>query len=204
MTTEQAMFLGEPPPSEAADVAFNEDRTSDGYINNLTRLWCWRPDVYSAFAALQSGLAKGSGLTRRDRAVLVTATAAERRDSYCSLAWGRRLAGLSDDATAAQIIAGAAAPALSGREVALAVWARQVVREPNATTESQIAGLREVGLGDREIFEATALIAFRLAFSTINDALGATPDKQLADAAPELVRAAVGYGRSPSSAPSPK
>jgi len=61
-----------------------------------------------------------------------------------------------------------------------------------------------VGLGDREIFEATAFIALRLAFSTINDALGAAPDKQLADAAPPLVRTAVSYGRSPSSSPSRK
>src|SRR5437762_13808429 len=140
------MFLGEPPASDAADAAFDEDRSSDGYINMLNRLWCWRPDIYNAFSALQGGLTKASALTKRDRAVLVTATAAERHDSYCSLAWGRRLANLSDDATAAQIIAGAAAPALSDREVALAVWARQVVRGPNATTESQIAGLRVVGL----------------------------------------------------------
>jgi hypothetical protein len=75
-------------------------------------------------------------------------------------------------------------------------------RDPNGTTEGDIAHLREVGLDDREIFEATAWIAFRLAFSTINDTLGAAPDKQLAEAAPALVRAAVSYGRSPSSVPS--
>jgi hypothetical protein len=55
---------------------------------------------------------------------------------------------------------------------------------------------------DYEIFEATAFIAFRLAFSAINDALGAAPDKQLADAAPGPVRAAVSYGRPPFRAPS--
>ena len=143
-----------------------------------------------------------SALTDRDRAVLVTATAAERRDSYCSLAWGTRLAELSDDRTAAQLIGGVAAPALSDREVALAAWARQVVRDPNATTDDDVEGLRKVGLGDREIFEATVFVAWRLAFSTINDALGATPDRQLADDTPAAVRAAVSYGRSPSPTPS--
>ena len=59
-----------------------------------------------------------------------------------------------------------------------------------------------MGLGDPEIFEATAFVAFRLAFSTVNGALGAAPDKQLADAAPEPVRAAVRYGRRPSAEPS--
>ena len=129
-------------------------------------------------------------------------TVAELNDSYCALAWGPRLAKLSDDETAAQVLSGASAPALSDREAALAAWAREIVRDPNTTTDSDVARLREVGLGDREIFEATAFIAFRLAFSTVNDALGAAPDRQLADAAPDVVRAAVSYGRPPAPAPS--
>jgi uncharacterized peroxidase-related enzyme len=200
--TEKTSFLGEAPASEAKDAVFADDRDADGYVNNWTRLWCWRPDLMAAFAKLRANVMGSSALGDRDWAVLVTATAAERDDSYCSLAWGTRLAKLSDDATAAQVIAGAPAPALSEREAALADWARQVVRDPNATTEGDIARLREVGLGDQEIFEATAFVAFRLAFSAINDALGAAPDKELADAAPPEVRAAVDYGRSPSSTPS--
>jgi hypothetical protein len=74
------------------------------------------------------------------------------------------------------------------------------VRDPNSTTEEQVSRLRELGLGDREVFEATAFIALRLAFSTINDALGAAPDQQLAEDAPERVRKAVTYGRPPASA----
>ena len=81
-------------------------------------------------------------------------------------------------------------------------WARALVRDPNATTEGDVERLRAVGLGDREIFEATAFIAFRLAFSTVNDALGTAPDRQLADAAPEPVRAALSFGRAPSPEPS--
>jgi uncharacterized peroxidase-related enzyme len=145
---------------------------------------------------------KNSALTDREWAVLVTSTAAECNDSYCSLAWGPRLAELTDDETAAQVIAGGRARTLSEREAALAAWARMVVRDPNATTSDGVVGLREVGLGDREIFEATVFIAFRLAFSTVNDALGAAPDRQLADEAPELVKAAVSYGRPPSPTPS--
>ncbi len=196
------MFLGEPPESEAKDAAFAEDREDDGYVANHTRLWCWQPDLLSAFKELRARLMSSSALADRDWAVLVTATASELNDSYCSLAWGARLAALSDDETAVGILAGEPVPELSDRESALASWARQVVRDPNAATERDIARLREVGLGDREIFEATAFVAFRLAFSTINDALGAIPDKQLADAAPDKVRAAVSFGRPPAEAPS--
>jgi uncharacterized peroxidase-related enzyme len=190
-------FLGE-LPGEATDAAYAEDLETDGYVWNMTRLWCWRRDFHDSFAALRSSLMSSSALTERDWAVLVTATAAERNDSYCSLAWGRRLAKLSDDATAAQVIADVPAPELSEREAALGTWARQVVRDPNATTSGDVERLREVGLGEREIFEATSFVALRLALSTINDALGAAPDEQLAAAAPELVRAAVSYGRAPS------
>jgi uncharacterized peroxidase-related enzyme len=196
------MFVNEPPASEATEAAYTEDRDADGYVNNVTRLWSWRPDVYMTFAALRASLMESSALTDRDWAVLVTSTVAELNDSYCALAWGPRLARLSDDETAAQVLSGASAPALSDREAALAAWAREIVRDPNTTTDSDVARLREVGLGDREIFEATAFIAFRLAFSTVNDALGAAPDRQLADAAPDVVRAAVSYGRPPAPAPS--
>jgi hypothetical protein len=53
-----------------------------------------------------------------------------------------------------------------------------------------------VGFTDREIFDATAWIAVRLAFSTVNDALGAPPDPQLVERCPPVIREAVTYGRS--------
>lgn len=46
------MLLGEPPASEAAEAAYDADRDSDGYVWNVTRLWCRRPDVNDSFAAL--------------------------------------------------------------------------------------------------------------------------------------------------------
>ncbi len=100
------------------------------------------------------------------------------------------------------MIGGGAPDALSDREVALASWARQVVRDPNATTPSDIAALHDAGLDDQAIFDATAFIAFRLAFSTVNDALGAAPDKELVDKVPVPVRNAVRYGRTPLTTPS--
>jgi len=108
-----------------------------------------------------------------------------------------KLAGLSDAETAARLLANEPPLALSEREQALAAWTRQLVDDPNATTAEDVTRLRAVGLGDKEIFEATTFAAFRLAFSTVNDALGAEPDRQLMDAAPDPIREAVRYGRSP-------
>lgn len=189
-----AAFLADPPKSPAVAAAYEGDVTSDGYVNNLTRVWCWRPEVLASFQALRAELLAGSGLSPREVAVMVAATAAARGDAYCALAWGSRLAELSDEATAASVLQGVDSD-LPEREAALAGWSRQVVQDPNATTEAHVNRLRDAGLNDQEIFEATTWIAFRLAFSTINDALGARPDPQLAEKAPRLVREAVTYGR---------
>jgi len=62
--------------------------------------------------------------------------------------------------------------------------------------------LRAADFDDREIFEATLLLSLRLAFSTVNDSLGAEPDRQLADGVPGPVRAAVTFGRPVAETPS--
>jgi hypothetical protein len=70
-----------------------------------------------------------------------------------------------------------------------------VVTNPNGTTTEDIAKLRATGFAEREIAEATIFVAFRIAFSTVNDALGACPDRELVDAAPREVVDAVTFGR---------
>jgi uncharacterized peroxidase-related enzyme len=192
--TRPAAFLGDPPSSPPVAAAFDADVTSDGYVNNSTRVWCWRTDMLASFQTLRDDLLTESDLSDREVAVMVAATSAARGDAYCALAWGLRLAELSDEATAAKVLQGLDAD-LSNREAALMGWSRQVVHDPNNTTEADVDRLRQAGLSDREIFEATTWIAFRMAFSTINDALGARPDPQLAEKAPRLVREAVTYGR---------
>jgi uncharacterized peroxidase-related enzyme len=196
------MFLSEPPGGEGRERAYTSDLESDGYVNNLTRLWCWRPEVLTAFTEVRGKALEGSSLTELEVAVLVASTASARSDSYCSLAWGSRLAELTNEQTAADVLAGTSAGGLGLRERLLADWARAVVLDPNATTAADVDRLREAGFSDAEIFEATVFIAFRLAFSTVNDALGAQPDAQLAQEAPAMVRASVGYGRPPSPADS--
>ena len=195
------MFLDHPPQSASVDGLFAGDLESDGYVMNLTRLWSWRPEVVDAFGDARATLLDDCELTEADIAVLVVATAAARSDSYCSLAWGRKLAKLIGPDAAGSVIAGGL-EGLDERAEALSVWARQVVADPNATSTTDVQTLRDAGLSDRAIFEATAHIAFRLAFSTVNDALGAAPDLQTAEAAPDAVREAVTFGRPPGSVPS--
>jgi hypothetical protein len=77
----------------------------------------------------------------------------------------------------------------------MATWARTIAADPNATTAVDVAALHDAGLSDAEIFAITAFVALRLAFSTVNDALGAAPDDELRASAPPEVRDAVTWGR---------
>lgn len=191
------MFLSAPDRSAATEAVHAASAASQGFTMNLTKVWAWRPDVFEGFAALRAMLTDGSALSKRDLAVLVAATAAELGDAYCALAWGEQLAGVAGGAVASAVILGEGAEGLTERDGVLAAWARRVVADPNGTARADVEALRAAGLGDREIVEATVFIAFRLAFSTVNDALGAVADRELVARVPAQVRGAVAFGRLP-------
>jgi len=191
------MFLHTPHTSPATERVYQSDLDDNGFVMNLSRLWARRPEVYDAFGELRTLLTSRSSLSQRELGVLVCATAASLGDSYCALAWGKRLADAADPASAAAVLQAADGGDLTARDRALAAWARKVVGDPNATTSADVDKLRAAGLSEQEVFEATTFIAFRLAFSTVNDALGVRPDWQLAAAAPAQVRDAVTFGRLP-------
>lgn len=189
------MFIDSPPENHSATAMFERELAQQGYVMNLTRLWAWRPKVAEVFNRLRNLLMAESPVSARERSVLVCAVASTLGDSYCALAWGTQLASATTPGIAAAVLTANEDSELTARERALAAWARKVVRSPNTTATSDIDALREAGLSDQEIFDATAFVAFRLAFSTVNDALGARPDGKLAERAPELVRNVVAFGR---------
>jgi uncharacterized peroxidase-related enzyme len=189
------MFLSNPTADDAVQALFREAESEDGYVMNFLRLWAWRPDVHVAFNETRQLLASTTLLSEREVAILNSTTASRSGDAYCSISWGTKLAGLCDAAMAAALLRGDDTPAFTPRERALVAWASAVVENPNRTTREDVQVLRVAGLSDREIFEATLFVTFRLAFMTVNDALGAQPDRQLAQAAPTVVLESVTFGR---------
>lgn len=190
------MYIEAPDAGDPGVRRFLEANTDkDGRRMNLLSAWAWRPEVFEGFVALRNLLTGQSGLSAREQALIVCATAAALGDSYCALAWGRKLGDAAGPGVAASVLASRTDAGLDAREAALQAWAGKVVHGPNQTCAADVQLLRDAGFGEREIFEATAFIAFRLAFSTVNDALGLQPDAYLAAALPEAVRAAVDYGR---------
>jgi alkylhydroperoxidase family enzyme len=192
-------FLGDPPVSPQVQALYDEDLAGGGYVSNGSRLWAHQPETRKGLFELMSEAFRPSGLTFRQCGILVTAAAAL-GDSYCSLAWGGKLGKASSSAIAAGVLNGSDV-GLTDQEKAMAAWARNVAGNPNATTPADVQALREAGLGDGQIFAITAFVALRLAFSTINDSLGAQPDADLAQSVPREVREAVTYGRPVAQAP---
>jgi alkylhydroperoxidase family enzyme len=126
--------------------------------------------------------------------VLVAATASTRADSYCSLAWGTRLAGEIGAEAASAVLRGDDS-GLDPADRALARWGRQIARDPNGAGPEDVEALREAGFDDAQVLALTVYAACRIAFATVNGALGARPDAGFRKTAPEPVLAAVTYGR---------
>jgi alkylhydroperoxidase family enzyme len=187
-------FLEVPVVTTEAQALFDEDIAEDGYVMNVSKLWAYNVSVVTGLFDLMRQAVTDQELSFRQRGVLVAACASTLGDSYCSLAWGTKLAGVSDPETAAAVLLGTD-EGLTADERALSSWARKVASDPNGTTRQDVEILRDAGFNDAQIFAITTFVALRLAFSTVNDALGVGPDVALRSGAPEAVAEAVGFGR---------
>ncbi|GAA4571754.1 carboxymuconolactone decarboxylase family protein [Planotetraspora kaengkrachanensis] len=187
-------FLRPPDPTDDTQRLYEEDIADLGYVMNLTRLWAHQPATSDGLFDLMRRSLADHGITPRQRAVLVAACASAFGDSYCSLAYGTRLADAAGEQTAAGVLRGDD-DGLTGVERALAGWARKVARDPNHTGERDVQALRDAGFDDTQIFAITVFVALRIAFSTVNDALGVRPDAPLGAKAPPAVLGAVTFGR---------
>ncbi|MCW2534093.1 MAG: hypothetical protein JWP62_3663 [Blastococcus sp.] len=66
---------------------------------------------------------------------------------------------------------------------------------PIGTQAGDVDALRAAGYDDEQIAAVAVFVALRIALSTVNDAPGARPNRELARSAPDAVRSAVTYGR---------
>ncbi len=187
-------FLSVPEATAQAQHLFDEDVAEVGYVMNVSRAWAYEPGILTELFDLMRQATSPHGLDVRQRGILVAACASTVGDSYCALSWGSKLAEATDADTAAGVLRGDD-DGLTSSERAMASWARKVARDPNGTSRSDVQALRDAGYGDAQIFAITVYVALRLAFSTVNDALGVSPDAALRHTAPVAVLDAVTFGR---------
>ncbi|MGY0540699.1 carboxymuconolactone decarboxylase family protein [Nocardioides sp. YJ-D4] len=186
--------MEEPAPSAGQERLYAEDLADDGYVWDLTRAWAHQPELKEQLVRLFDATADAAGLTPRDKAVIVIAQARVVGDSYCAVAWGKRLTDWDDPQTAIAALTADDDP-FSERERALAAWARTVARSPGSSTPQDVQRLRDAGFKEPQIAALTVYAGLRTAFSSINSALGARPDITLAQALDPAVRSAITWGR---------
>ncbi|CAN5783412.1 hypothetical protein BH18ACT7_BH18ACT7_24900 [soil metagenome] len=187
-------FLDVPEHTSDAQQLFDDDLDEVGFVMNVSRRWAYQPATIAGLFDLIRTQIGVLDLDVRQRGIVIAACASTLGDSYCALAWGAKLAEAADEPTASGVLRGTDA-GLSTPERAMAGWARAVARDPNATTAADVQALRDAGFGDEQIFAITVFVALRLAFSTVNDALGALPDAQFRTLVPAGVIDAITYGR---------
>ena len=193
-------FLREPPVSPQVQALYDEDLADDGYVWNVSRLWAHQPDTLKGLFGLMSQAFTPSGLTFRQRGILVAAAASTLGDSYCSLAWGGKLAKATDADLAAGVLAGTDA-GLTDQEIlnsrrgtsadpradVLLRFARTVVEKRGVVGDADIAAVRDAGYGDAEIAEVVAHVALNIFTNYFNNVAQTDLDFPKA---PELMREA--------------
>jgi len=144
-------FLSVPEQTAEAQSLFDEDVSELGYVMNSSKLWAYQPGTVGGLFDLMRKTTSANRLSVRQRGILVAACASTLGDSYCSLAWGSKLAQASDAQTASGVLRGQD-DTLTPAELAMAVWARKVARDPNRTSAADVQELRaQENYGARQV-----------------------------------------------------
>lgn len=170
-------FVNTTPPRDATGEVremYERQQAKFGYVPNYARLFCHRPEVMSRWAALLAEIRRHQD---RRRFELVTLAAAHAlRNSYCSLAHATALGEFHSPEEIRDMLGGAEPESLSPAERAMMAFARRVAVDASSVTEEHVAGLREHGFADDEIFDIVATAAARAFFTKVLDGLGAHAD----------------------------
>lgn len=164
---------------------YDADRAARGYLPNYSEAFSLRPDVYAAWKQLSGAISGGMELRRYE---LATVAAARRlRSSYCMLAHGSILAErfLEPD-TVRALVADHRTAGLDEVDVAVMDLAAKVADDATSVTQTDIDGLRALGLSDTDILDVVLAAAVRCFFSKVLDAVGARPDPEYAALEPAL------------------
>jgi SAM-dependent methyltransferase/alkylhydroperoxidase family enzyme len=180
-------LLGDAAMTPEAQVLAAADVDALGFVMNATKVWMHDPARHDQLFDLITGSARAAGLSVADRGVATIVAASEIGDTYCPLAWGQKLSNAASPELAASVLGGSD-DLLDDRGKALATWARKVANNPQGITADDVDGLVQAGFDDAQILDLTLFVALRIAFSTVNGALGARPEPEYLDYVDPAVR----------------
>jgi uncharacterized peroxidase-related enzyme len=146
-----------------------------GFVPNYSKVFSHRPEVMARWGRLLAEVRRPADDRRFELVTFVVAR--QLKHSACSLQHGKELARMIGEESVVALANGKEPDVLSGTEIAIVKFARDVARDATKTTSGQVAALREQhGLSDEEIFDIAAIASARCFFTKILDALGSEPD----------------------------
>ena len=193
------MFIRPVPEEDAPPVVadqYSADRSAWGFLPEFSEVFSHHPDAYAAWRGLISSI-RGQMDTRRCE-LITLAAARTLRSSYCSTAHGKILADrwYGPDVVEA-LMADHRAAGLDEVDVAIMDFASKTAADPTSVTASDVQGLRDLGLSERDILDVVLATAARCFFATVVESLAAGPDPELMEPLPESLREALLVGRRP-------
>lgn len=191
------MFIKTVAPEDATgEVAaiYRAEIEAMGFVMEGTACWTAVPGLSPMVEHLLNTARKNFSLGLRAWRLITLIAAKHVPSTYCSLVYGKLLAGdLGKDQVLA-IQRDFRNAGLDARDVAMLAYAEQVARDASMITQSDIAALRTAGFGDQQIGEIAFCAAFRCFMSRYFDAVGASPEAMFIDPDPEF-RAAMTVGK---------
>lgn len=151
-----------------------------GFVPNVFRALGHRPDELRAFLDYHDALmTREEGLSKAERELVVVATSAANHCTYCIVAHGAILRVRSKDPELAdRVSANPWRVELDRRGRAIVDLALALTREPELFSEADIAGAREAGLSDDEIWDVGAITAFFAASNRLAHLMALKPNPE--------------------------
>jgi uncharacterized peroxidase-related enzyme len=133
-----------------------------GFVPNVLRAYAFDNAKLRAFIAMADDLMLAdSGLSKLEREMIAVAVSSVNHCHYCLAAHGAAVRQRASDPVLGELIAqNWRAADLPARQKAMLAFAVKLTEEPDKIEEADRQGLREAGLGDRDIWDIAAVAAF--------------------------------------------
>jgi uncharacterized peroxidase-related enzyme len=172
------MFIETVPESDATgDLAdyYAQQRAMWGFLPDYAGAFSSRPEVAQAWNALNSTIRGGMDRRRFELATIAAARAV--RSTYCTAAHSKFLRDVChDEATLWSLADDSSGARLGAQDRAVYAFATKVAADAASVEQSDIDGLRAVGLSDADIADVVLAVASRSFFTRVLDGLGAQLD----------------------------
>lgn len=145
------------------DARIDEVREKSGFVPNVFTDLAERPDIFRAFFHFHDVLMdkESEALSKADRELIVVATSAVNRCTYCVIAHGAILRIRDKDPEIADLVATdwRKAPLDERRRVMLD-YAERLARTPEAVGPGDAEALRDAGFSEDDVWDIAAIVGF--------------------------------------------